>query len=95
MATSAPSSEPKTGQGLAGAAILTAIHSVLWAGLLFGALRAGGRQMQGAAGIPLDIVLVMQALIIVLIAAPELIRAIYRVSPYEEEATKLTRGWGS
>ena len=68
---------------------------VLWAGLLFGALRAGGRQMQGAAGVPLDIVLVMQALIIVLIAAPELIRSIYRVKPSEEEATKITRGWGA
>ncbi len=67
---------------------------VLWAGLLFGALKAGGRAMQGAAQIPLDLVVVMQALIIVFIAAPELVRAIFRVKPVEKEPTQLTRGWG-
>jgi simple sugar transport system permease protein len=67
---------------------------VLWAGLLFGALRAGGRQMQAAAQIPLDLVVVVQALIIVFIASPDLVRAIYRVKAREEEPTQLTRGWG-
>jgi ABC-type uncharacterized transport system permease subunit len=67
---------------------------VLWAGLLFGALKAGGRQMQAAAQIPLDLVVVVQALIIVFIASPDLVRAIYRVKPSEEEPTQLTRGWG-
>lgn len=67
---------------------------VLWAGLLFGALRAGGRQMQAAAQIPLELVVVVQALIIVFIASPELVRAIFRVKPSEEEPTQLTRGWG-
>jgi ABC-type uncharacterized transport system permease subunit len=67
---------------------------VLWAGLLFGALKAGGRQMQAAAQIPLELVIVVQALIIVFIASPELVRAIFRVKPSEEEPTQLTRGWG-
>jgi ABC-type uncharacterized transport system permease subunit len=67
---------------------------VLWAGLLFGALKAGGRQMQAAAQIPLDLVVVVQALIIVFIASPDLVRAIFRVKPSEEEPTQLTRGWG-
>ncbi len=68
---------------------------VLAAGLLFGALRAGGRSMQGLAGIPLDLVLIMQALIIVFIAAPELVRSIYRLkAPEGEEALQLTKGWG-
>jgi simple sugar transport system permease protein len=67
---------------------------VLWAGLLFGALRAGGRLMQAAAQIPLELVLVVQALIIVFIASPELVRAIYKVKAREEEPTQLTRGWG-
>jgi simple sugar transport system permease protein len=67
---------------------------VLWAGLLFGALQAGGRAMQGVAQVPLDLVVVMQALIIVFIAAPELVRAIYRVKPPEMEPAQLTRGWG-
>ncbi|MGW8224606.1 MAG: ABC transporter permease [Anaerolineales bacterium] len=67
---------------------------VLWAGLLFGALKAGGRQMQAAAQIPLDLVVVVQALIIVFIASPDLVRAIFRVKPSEEEPTQLTKGWG-
>ena len=67
---------------------------VLWAGLLLGALKAGGRAMQAAAQIPLDLVVVMQALIIVFIAAPELVRVIFRVKPMEKEPTRLTRGWG-
>ena len=68
---------------------------VLWAGILFGALRAGGRAMQGDAGIPIDLVLVVQALIIVFIAAPGLVRAIYRLKGPEEEATQLTKGWST
>jgi ABC-type uncharacterized transport system permease subunit len=67
---------------------------VLWASLLFGALKAGGRSMQAAAQIPLELVIVIQALIIVFIAAPELVRAIYKVKAPEEELTQLTRGWG-
>lgn len=69
---------------------------VLFAGLLFGALKAGGREMQGAAGIPIDLVLVLQALIIVMIAAPELVRAIYRIKTPEQEAgTTMSTGWGA
>jgi ABC-type uncharacterized transport system permease subunit len=67
---------------------------VLFAGLLFGALRAGGRGMQGAAGIPIDLVLVLQALIIVMIAAPELIRAIYRIKVRREGEQTISTGWG-
>ncbi len=68
---------------------------VLFAGLLFGGLRAGGREMSGAAGIPVDLVLVLQALIIVMIAAPELVRAIYRIkTPDVETPTITTSGWG-
>ncbi|MDP2624233.1 MAG: ABC transporter permease [Actinomycetota bacterium] len=67
---------------------------VLFAGLLFGALRAGGREMQGAAGIPIDLVLVLQALIIVMIAAPALVRAIYRIkTPDHELETSISTGW--
>lgn len=69
---------------------------VLFAALLFGGLKAGGREMQGAAGIPIDLVLVLQALIIVMIAAPELVRSIYRIkTPDEEIITVTSTGWGS
>lgn len=50
---------------------------VLVAGLLFGALQAGGRQMQVAAGVSLDLISVIQALIIIFIAAPVLVRLIF------------------
>jgi simple sugar transport system permease protein len=69
---------------------------VLFAGLLFGGLRAGGTQMQGAAGIPIDLVLVLQALIIVFIAAPELVKAVYRIKAVDSTAAKsVSTGWGA
>jgi general nucleoside transport system permease protein len=66
---------------------------VVLAGLLFGALRAGGQQMQVSSSVGIDLITVIQALIIVFIAAPALIRAIYRVRA-GEGAGQLTRGWG-
>lgn len=68
---------------------------VMWAALLFGALAAGGREMQGAAQVPLDLVVVLQALVVMFVAAPELIRSIWRVKGAEEETTQLTTGWGA
>jgi general nucleoside transport system permease protein len=68
---------------------------VLWAALLFGALTAGGRQMQGAAQIPLDLVVVLQALIVIFVAAPALVRAIFRMKGEAERPPQLTSGWGS
>ncbi len=50
---------------------------VLFAGVLFGGLEAGGRQMQVDAGVSIDIIGIIQALIIVFIAAPLLVRAIF------------------
>lgn len=67
---------------------------VVLAGILFGALRAGGRTMQARAQVGIDLIVVIQALIIVFIAAPALVRAIFRVRA-GEGAGQLTRGWGS
>ena len=67
---------------------------VLWASILFGALKAGGREMQGAAQIPLDLVVVLQALIVIFVAAPALIRAVWRVKT-PPARTQLSRGWGA
>ncbi len=49
------------------------------AGLLFGALKAGGYVMQGQTGTPIDIVLVVQSIIVLLVAAPPLVRSIFRL----------------
>ncbi|HJS71888.1 MAG TPA: ABC transporter permease [Acidimicrobiia bacterium] len=68
---------------------------VMWAALLFGALSAGGRAMQGAAQVPIDLVVVLQALIVIFVAAPGLIKAIYRLKTDEGAVTNVTSGWGS
>ena len=52
---------------------------ILAAGLLFGAFKAGGFSMQASENIPVDIVLVVQSLIVLFIAAPPLVRAIFRL----------------
>jgi simple sugar transport system permease protein len=49
------------------------------AGILFGALRAGGVVMQARTGTPIDIVLVVQSLIVLFIAAPPLVRSVFRL----------------
>ena len=52
---------------------------VFGAGLLFGLLKAGGYTMRSSEGIPVDIVLVVQSVIVLLIAAPPLVRTIFRL----------------
>jgi len=67
---------------------------VVLAALLFGTLRAGASTMQ-IKGIPIDIIQILQAMIIMFIAAPALVRLIYRLK-VEREVTEVvfTRGWG-
>jgi len=69
---------------------------VVVAALLFGALRAGGLQMQAVTGTPIDIVLVIQSLIVIFVAAPELVRAIWRIKAARGGAGRpVSKGWGS
>lgn len=68
---------------------------VLAAALLFGFLRNGATRMQTLAGVPVDIISVMQALIIAFIAAPAIVRWIYRLrAPAVSEREVFARGWG-
>jgi len=68
---------------------------VVLAALLFGTLRNGAVRMQAAAGIPIDIISVMQAFILAFIAAPAIVRTIYRLKePKKAEAEIRVRGWG-
>jgi len=62
---------------------------VVLAALLFGFLRAGATRMQSAAQIPIDIISILQALIIIFIAAPEIVRAIYRLSGNQQSQVSL------
>jgi general nucleoside transport system permease protein len=64
------------------------------AGLLFGALKAGGVQMQARTGTPIDLVVVIQALIVLFIAAPQLVRAVFRLKAARGGVSQeLAKGW--
>jgi simple sugar transport system permease protein len=68
---------------------------VVLAAFLFGTLRSGATRMQSLAGIPIDIISILQSLVVIFIAAPAIIRWIYRIRLAREGAeTVLTRGWG-
>ena len=67
---------------------------VVLAALLFGVLRAGATPMQAATGIPIDLVVVIQALVIMFVAAPALIREIYRIKVKPTTGTEImAQGW--
>lgn len=66
---------------------------VVLAALLFAGMRNGATRMQFLTQIPVDIISVIQALILLFVAADAIIRYIYRIRAPEERVT-LTRGWG-
>jgi len=51
--------------------------------------------MQSIAGIPIDIISIIQGLIIIFVAAPAIIRWLYRIRMPRAEEIVLARGWGS
>jgi len=68
---------------------------VVVASIFFGASQAGSRNMQAIARVPLDLTDILQGLIIIFIAAPAIIRALYRLrEPEGGEEVVMTRGWG-
>lgn len=60
---------------------------IVLAAILFGGLKASGPTLQVLAGVPVDIVLVVQSLIVLFIAAPPLVRFLFRlpVPAHEKE----------
>ena len=58
---------------------------VVLASLLFGTLNNGATQMQVVAGIPIDIISVLQGIILAFVAAPAIIRTIYRLRPHPQK----------
>ena len=68
---------------------------VVLAGLLFGALHAGAPLMQAQTGTPVDMVEVLQAVVVLMIAAPPLIRAIFRLRGGGGGLEVLARGWNA
>lgn len=67
---------------------------VVLAALLFGTLRNGATKMQSLAAIPIDIVAIVQAFVIMFVAAPVIIRRLYRLKGQVGWETLVTRGWG-
>lgn len=68
---------------------------VVLAALLFGFLRSGATGMQSYAGIPIDIISIIQALVIIFVAAPAIIRSLYHIKMKRAVGAEVfTRGWG-
>jgi simple sugar transport system permease protein len=70
----------------------TPLGTVL-AGLLFGALSSGGLSMQAAAGVPPEMSQVLQAMIVLFVAAPALIRGVFRMRGTGQGSTVMAKGW--
>jgi simple sugar transport system permease protein len=68
----------------------TVVGAVVW-----GAFQAGGNQMQSFAGVTVDLAQVLQAVVVLFIVAPALIKAIYhlREDPKARFVTTLAKGW--
>jgi ABC-type uncharacterized transport system permease subunit len=68
---------------------------VVASALLFGALHAGGNRMQSFSHIAIDLVTVVQAVIVIFIAAPALVKAIFRLRAGRGGGASagLAKGW--
>ena len=68
---------------------------VVFSALLFGALNAGAGIMQLRTRVPIDIISILQGLILMFVAADQIIRRIYRIPlPSTDKISSLSQGWG-
>ena len=96
-----PSLIPGFASGLGFTAIALALVGrgtplgVVLAAFLFAILQVGGRSMQATTQTPIDIVVVIQGLVIMFIAAPALVSAIYRIKARRVTGPEtFAKGWG-
>ncbi|GLZ81008.1 hypothetical protein Afil01_58150 [Actinorhabdospora filicis] len=68
---------------------------VVFSALLFGAMQAGASTMQTVAQIPVDMVTVLQAVIVIFIAAPALVKGIFhlREAKVSGQELSMAKGW--
>jgi len=72
------------------------VKGTVTASFLFGGLQAGGIQMQASTGTPVDLVTIIQALIVLFIAAPMVVRAVFRMrSGAPATVSPMSRGWSA
>jgi simple sugar transport system permease protein len=64
---------------------------VVAASLLFGTLRSGATRMQSIAGIPIDIISIIQGMVIIFVAAPAIIRWLYHLREQRAETAVLAK----
>lgn len=64
------------------------------AAIFWGALRNGAGLMQLQSGISISLINIVQALVIIFVAAPQIVRWIYRIKGNSSGQTVFTRGWG-
>ncbi len=92
--------EPNQSLGLGFDAITVALLAgnnplgVVLAAFLFGAMDAGSTRMQFQSNVPSEIILVVQALILMFVAADQIIRMIYRVRGEGGIGQMFGTGWG-
>ncbi len=93
------SSETATGLGFAGISVAllgrATVAGTVAAAFLFGALQAGSIQMQAATGTPADLVTILEALIVLTVAAPLLISRLFRLRARGTRISSTSGGWSS
>ena len=69
--------------------------NMIWSGLLWGILLSGAGLMQTRANISIDLIKIVQALVLIFIAADAIIRWIWRIPATDDtQALTFTKGWG-
>ena len=58
---------------------------VIFSGIIFGALRAGAMVLNRTTKIPIDFINVIQALVVIFVAAPSLIKEVLRINDKKAE----------
>ena len=66
---------------------------VVLSAFLFAGLRVGGQMMQARTDTPLDLILIVQALVILFIAAPALVKGIFRLKNVSGSTGMAAKGW--
>ncbi|MBI5928325.1 MAG: ABC transporter permease, partial [Chloroflexi bacterium] len=66
---------------------------IIFSAFMFGSMDQGTTRMQRS-GVAPELILVIQALILMFIAAPQIIRWLYRVRVSGQGGQKLSTGWG-